>query len=78
MKSWKTTVTGVCSILVVVATALKALFDNDPATNPDWSAVIAGVTAGLGLIAARDNNVTSEQAGARSTLPITSRQAPND
>jgi hypothetical protein len=64
MKSWKTTVTGVCAILTVLAGAVKLLVDNDPATNPDWAATIAAVVAGIGLIAARDNGVTSEQAGA--------------
>jgi uncharacterized membrane protein YhiD involved in acid resistance len=64
MKSWKTTVTGVCTILVAVGGALQAMFDGNTATNPDWTAVIAAVTAGLGLITARDNNVTSEDVGA--------------
>lgn len=63
MKSWKTTLAGVGAILAVVGTALSALFDADPATVPDWSVVSAGIMAGLGLIVARDANVSSEQQG---------------
>jgi hypothetical protein len=33
---------------------LKALFDGDPATNLDVAATIAAITAGIGLIAAKD------------------------
>ena len=65
MKSWKTTVFGTGGLLVVVAAAVSALFDNDPATNPDWSAVIGAASACIGLLFARDNSVTSEQAGAK-------------
>jgi len=63
-KSWKTTAAGVGAVLVAVGSALAASFDNDPATVADWGAVIAAVIAGVGLVFARDNNVTSEQAGA--------------
>ena len=62
--SWKTTTAGVAAIVVAIATAVGALFDADPTTLPDWGAVAAAVMAGIGLIAARDNNVTSEKAGA--------------
>lgn len=62
--SWKTTTAGVAAIVVALATAVGALFDADPTTLPDWGAVAAAVMAGIGLIAARDNNVTSEKAGA--------------
>lgn len=63
--SWKTTVAGICSIVVAGATALGALLDADPATVPDWSVVVAAVVAGMGLISARDNKVTSEQVDAK-------------
>ncbi len=63
MKSWKTTVTGIATILSVVAGACVLLFDGNAATNPDWSAVIAAITAGAGLLFARDANVSSEQQG---------------
>jgi len=65
MKSWKTTVMGVCAILVAVAGAVKLLVDDDPATNPDWTAVCAAVAAGIGLISARDNRVSSEDVGVK-------------
>jgi hypothetical protein len=65
MKSWKTTTAGIAAIVAALATAVGALFDADPVSMPDWGAVAAAVMAGIGLIAARDNGVTSEQAGAR-------------
>jgi hypothetical protein len=63
--SWKTSAAGIGAILVAVGSALTAMFDADPATIPDWGAVVAAVIAGIGLLAARDNNVSSEAAGAK-------------
>lgn len=62
--SWRTTTAGIGAILIAVGSALGAQFDNDPATVADWGAVIAAVIAGVGLLFARDNKVTSEQAQA--------------
>lgn len=64
-KSWKTTTFGILTALTAVLGAVGAIIDDDPKTNPDWGTVIAAVTAGVGLAVARDNNVTSEKAGAK-------------
>ncbi len=61
-KSWKTTVTGLLTIVVVLAGAVKAYLTG---VAIDYPTVISAITAGVGLITARDNNVTSEQAGAK-------------
>jgi hypothetical protein len=59
--SWRTTMAGIGSIAVAVGSALTAIGEGQPV---EWGAVIAAVIAGIGLISARDNRVTSEQAGA--------------
>ena len=63
--SWRTTVAGIAAIVTAVASAVVALFDADPTTVPEWGAVVAAVMAGVGLLNARDNRVSSEQAGAK-------------
>jgi hypothetical protein len=65
MKSWKTTVAGIAAILTAGGAALTAISDGNPATEPDYAALIAACIAGLGLLFARDNGVTSEDAGAK-------------
>lgn len=62
--SWKTTLAGIAAIMTAGGAALTALTDGNPATEPDYAALIAAVMAGVGLLFARDNGVTSEQAGA--------------
>ena len=54
MKNTKTTIAGIGAILVAVGGALKALFDGDPSTNLDLTATIAAISAGVGLIMAKD------------------------
>ena len=46
--SWKTTAAGLSAIIASVAGALNLLFDANPNTNPDWTALIAAVGAGIG------------------------------
>lgn len=53
--SWKTTGAGIAAIMVAGGAALTALTDNDPATKPDFAALIAAVIAGIGLIFAKDS-----------------------
>lgn len=62
MKSWKTTLTGVGTVLASVAAICKGVAIGDYAVI---AASIGGITSGIGLIFARDNGVTSEQAGAK-------------
>lgn len=54
MKNTKTTIAGIGAILVAVGGALKALFDGDPSTNLDLTSTIAAISAGVGLIMAKD------------------------
>lgn len=63
--SWKTSAAGIGAVLVAAGSALTAMFDADPTTVPDWGAVVAALIAGIGLLFARDNNVSSEAAGAK-------------
>ena len=62
--SWRTSLFGIGGLITVLAAAASALLDGNPATNPDWVAVVASASACIGLLFARDNKVTSAQAGA--------------
>jgi hypothetical protein len=64
-KSWKTSAAGIGAILVALGSALSATFDADPVTVPDWGALVAAIIAGVGLLAARDNDKSSEEVGAK-------------
>ena len=64
--SWKTTACGILGILAAAITMVAIpLLDADPATNANFSGFLAVATPAIGLLFARDNNVTSEQAGAK-------------
>lgn len=62
-KSWKTTVTGVATILVGIGTGVKFIMAGQ--ITEGVGVIIAAVTSGMGLIMARDNGVTSEDVGAK-------------
>lgn len=51
MKNWKTTCAGLGAILVAAGTVLNGLSAGTPI---DYTAVIAAVLAGVGLIFAKD------------------------
>ena len=55
MKNWKTTASGIIAIVVALAGAATSLING---TSVDWTAVIAAIIAGVGLITAKDSNVT--------------------
>ena len=60
--SWRTSLAGIGGIVAAVGGAVKAQFDGDPNTVPDWNTVVT-LMLGIGLLFARDNKVSSEQAG---------------
>lgn len=54
MKSWKTTTVAFLLAADAIGHAVMALLDTDPATVPDWNAVIVMVMAAVGLLFAKD------------------------
>ena len=66
MNSWKTTVCGILSLVAAGITLVAVpMLDADPATLPQWGAFGAAIAAAMGLWFARDNDKSSEQAGAK-------------
>ena len=63
LKSWRTTALGVLTFLGALGFQLKYMWDDDPSTLVDWNAVIAAAGVMLVGFTARDNQVTSEEAG---------------
>ena len=64
MSSWRTTLLGYFVLLGSIFNSAAALFDNDPKTTINVQEILTAAV-GVGLIAARDNGVTSERAGAK-------------
>ena len=54
MSSWKTTVSGILTAVVAVSSAVISTLNGSPV---DWTAVIAAVTASIGLLFAGDNKI---------------------
>lgn len=63
--SWKTTLAGFIVFISAAGYELMTLLDTDPLTNPDWKVVMGALVVFLGLASARDNDKTSESAGAK-------------
>jgi hypothetical protein len=57
-KSWRTTTLGIVAVLTAVLGFVKATIDGDPTTEPDMAALIAAISAGIGLLFAKDAKVT--------------------
>lgn len=64
MKSWKTTFAGIMGFIVLAWGQLQYMLDTDPTTNPEWNIVIGAFMTLLTGLFARDNDVSSEKAGA--------------
>ena len=64
MKSWKTTTCGILGIVAAGITMIaQPILDGDPSTVPAWAAFGTLVATSVGLLFARDNDVSSENAG---------------
>ena len=57
MTSWKTSLAGLALILEAIASAAYGYAHDG--TFPDIASLIAKITAGIGLLAAKDHNVTN-------------------
>ena len=55
---------GLFAGLSILLGQVSAVVDSDPATNMDVSIIVATVAAIIAAFSARDNKVTSRQAGA--------------
>ncbi len=52
------TILGITTIVGALATAVKALFDGDPSTNPDWGLTVTAIITGWGFILAKGQDST--------------------
>lgn len=62
--SWRTTLTGIGAIAGGIALVAKALTHDGGIDYDGFGAGATAIFTGIGLLCARDNRVTSEQAGA--------------
>jgi hypothetical protein len=62
MKNWRTQLFGVATVLGTVANLITDIANGKPV---DVMTTITGLTTGIGLMFARNNKVTSEEAGAK-------------
>lgn len=65
MKSWKTTLSGIMAFITVTWGQLSTLLDSDISTNPDYTIIVSAFIVLIGLFKARDNDVSSEEAGVK-------------
>lgn len=74
IKSWKTTLAGIMQFLILVWNQVQLLWDDDLATNPDWGMLFSSLIILIGLLTARDSNVSSEAAGAKQSGALAEKQ----
>lgn len=72
MNSWKTTLSGIVSLIAGIGGVVIAVLGGATVDEIDWSALaatvaggVAAIGTGIGLILARDNDKSSESAGAK-------------
>lgn len=61
---WQLRMLGVGGLFTVLGETLTAHFDGKAETVADWGLVLAVTLANIGNMISRQNNVTSEKAGA--------------
>lgn len=59
MKSWKRVTAVITGMVGLIATAVSAMLDDNPATMPQWEIVIPAVLTQLGLLVGHFTNTTS-------------------
>ncbi len=64
-QSWKTSLSGIFAGLAILLAQAITLTDSDPLTNPEYTQIVAAIGLIVMGLNARDNDVTSEQAGAK-------------
>ena len=62
--SWCTSMAGLFAGLTIILGQVSAVVDSDPTTNMDVSIIVATIAAMIAAFSARDDKVTSRQAGA--------------
>ena len=62
LASWRTSLAGLLTFISVAWPEVAKEFDSDPETTMNWIVVRTAAAAFVGLLAARDNGVSSEQA----------------
>lgn len=62
--SWRTTSAAVLLAVSSIFLEISYMLDEDDKTNMNFARVMSGVAVIYGLLNARDDKVTSEQAGA--------------
>lgn len=62
--SWKTSSAAIASIIAtILSLVVVPLIDSDESTKPQYAEAVSIISAGVGLLFARDNNKTSEDIG---------------
>lgn len=57
VRSWKTTLSGAVAIISGVVTILQAYLNSQPVP---WALAVSQIVAGVGLISAKDHNVSGQ------------------
>ncbi len=63
--SYKTTTAALSALAIAAVSAIKAVLDGDPTTNPDWPLIFTAAASAIGLMFARDDDKSSEDVGAK-------------